>query len=258
MTIRTSFGQACRDTRRRLDVSQQQLADAVGLSRGYIARIEGGAANPTLSQVERISDILGLDVALVTRPPVFLSERRQHDIVHARCSSCAQRRLERRGWRVVREVEVSHGRIHAWVDLLAFDPRTGALLIIEVKTRLDDLGGLERQLGWYEQYAVPAARRLGWQPRTVATWLLALASDEVEASWRANRLAIGQTFTDRAPDMLAVVRGEARPADRGIALIDPTSRRADWLIRGRLDGRRSPAPFRGYADAAHRLELARA
>jgi hypothetical protein len=52
--------------------------------------------------------------------------------------------------------------------------------------------------------------------------------------------------------MLAAVAGEAW-GGRGLALIDPSSRRRAWLIRTRLDGRRSPAPFADYADAARRL-----
>lgn len=253
MTITLSFGRLTREMRVRLDISQRQLAAAVGLSRGYIARIESGTANPTLAHVEQIADVLGLDLALVATPPIFLSERRPHDLVHARCSTYVQRRLEHHGWQVAREIEVSNGRIHAWVDLLAFDPRTGVLLIIEVKTRLDDLGGMERQLGWYERHARQAAERLGWRPRLVATWLLVLASDEVEGTLRTSRHAIDHAFQDRAPDMLAIARGEARPAPRGVALVDPTSRRADWLIRSRLDGRRGPTSFRGYSDAVQRL-----
>jgi transcriptional regulator with XRE-family HTH domain len=254
MSIAITFGRACRDMRQRLDISQAQLAATVGLSRGYIARIETGAANPTVHQLERIAAAVGLDVALMTTPPVFLSERPRQDLVHARCSMYADRRLSAQGWVVAREVEVSDGHIHAWVDLLAFDPRTGVLLIIEIKTRLDDLGGLERQLGWYERHAARAATGLGWRPRTIGTWLLGLASAEVDGACRANRHVFDTSFPGRAPDMLAVSRGAAAPARRSIALIDPTSRRADWLIRTRLDGRRGPAPFDGYADAVRRMK----
>ena len=42
--------------------------------------------------------------------------------------------------------------------MLAFDPATGILVVIEVKTRLDDLGAIERQMGWYERSAFGVAR----------------------------------------------------------------------------------------------------
>lgn len=40
---------------------------------------------------------------------------------------------------------------------------------------------------------------------------------------------------------------------RGFALIDPSSRRHDWLIRTSLEGRRSKLPYAGYAQALARM-----
>jgi len=166
-------------------------------------------------------------------------------------------RLARRPGRdqdvVAREVELVHGRMHGWIDLLAFDARTGTVVIVEIKTRLDDLGVIERQLGWYERRAFEVARDLGWHPRRLTAWLLLLASDDVDAAIRANREALGTAFAMRAPEMLASLEGRSARVGRGLALIDPTSRRQGWLIRARVDGRRSAAPFRDYANAAARF-----
>ncbi len=142
-----------------------------------------------------------------------------------------------RGWPIPR-----------WIDLLAFDPSTGSLVVIEIKTRVDDIGAVERQLGWYERSAPELARERGWAPRSVRGVLLVLASEEVERTLHANRDALGMAFP-RRDDVL-------RPTDvagRGLALIDPRRRRGDWLMRSRLDGRRSVAPYSDYADAATRL-----
>lgn len=234
-----------------LDVTQQVLADAVGVSRPYIAAVESGRANPSLDLVVRIAERLGIEVDLVARPPLVIA-RPQHDLVHARCSGYVDRRLRRAGWEVHREVEVVHGRSHGWIDLLAFDPRTGMLLIVEVKTRIDDLGAIERQLGWYERSAPGLARPFGWRPVRVLGCLILLASDEVDAGCRVNADALGAAFPWRAPEMTRVIGGEHLPAapSRGLALIDPSSRRRDWLLRTRADGRRTAAPYRDYADAA--------
>ena len=145
------------------------------------------------------------------------------------------------------------GRSHGWIDLLAFDPRTGILLVVEIKTRLDDLGAIERQLGWYERSAFEVANRLGWQPRTVVGWLLALASDEVEGVLRSNRDLMARAFPSRAQEMSSLLETGALPGGRGVALIDPIRKRRAWLIPSHVDGRRSGAPYRGYADAAGRL-----
>lgn len=158
--------------------------------------------------------------------------------------------MRQAGLATAREVEVVHGRSHGWIDLLAFDPRTGTLLIVEVKTRIDDLGAIERQLGWYERSAFALAENLGWHPRRSATWLLVLASEEVDTSVRVTRDALRPAFPARAPEMSRLLGGSTEGYARGLAMIDPASRRRDWLIKTRLDGRRSVAPYVDYADAA--------
>lgn len=254
MIIRVTFARLCRDTRARLRLTQRQLADAVGVSRGYIAKIERGSANPSLDLVERIADALEIEIELVARNPIVVGRDRQRDFVHARCSGHVDGRLRGAGWFTAREVEVVHGRSHGWIDLLAFDPRTGTLLVIEIKTRLDDVGAIERQLGWYERSAFEVARGLGWRPRRVLGWLLVLASDEVEDAIRSNREVLARAFPTRAREMSGLlVQGDLPILGRGAALIDPASKRRAWLNPSRVDGRRSPAPYTDYADAARRL-----
>jgi transcriptional regulator with XRE-family HTH domain len=249
-TLRVAFGLACHDVRLSLDVSRQALADRVGVSSRYLSSIEHGSANPSLRLVESIAAALGLDVQLVVRSPTFLARARVKDAVHARCSAYVDRRLRGQGWETAREVEIVHGRSHGWIDLLAFDRRTGTLLIIEIKTRLDDLGALERQIGWYERMAWNPARDLGWRPTRVVSIVLALASDEVERVVRTHRDLLALAFPLRAQELGEVIENRGTlVAGRGFALIDPSSRRRDWLIRTSIDGRRSRLPYAGYADA---------
>jgi transcriptional regulator with XRE-family HTH domain len=237
-----------------LDITQQALALAAGVSRSLVAEIEAGRANPSLDVVSRLADALGLELEILGRQPLVIGTRTR-DAVHARCSGYTDRRLRAAVWQTAREVEVAGARAHGWIDLLAFDPRTGALLIIEVKTRLDDIGAIERHMAWYERHAIRVARDRGWEPRSVSTWLLLLASDEVDTSVGRYRDALRIAFPRRATDLrIDVLRPEDIPAgSRGLALIDPTSRRRDWLIPTRSDGRRTRLPYRDYADAARRL-----
>jgi transcriptional regulator with XRE-family HTH domain len=238
-----------------LDVTQQELAKATGVSRSHIAGIETGRVDPSLDLVWSISDRLGLELQFVGRAPRVIQTRRG-DLVHARCSALVDRRMQRAGWETVREVEVAGGRSHGWIDLLAFDPRSRTLIIIEVKTRVDDIGAVERQIGWYERGAYQVAASLGWKPRRTLSWLLLLASDEVESQISLHRHLLKRAFPARAREMRAIVRdGYFLSNIRGLALIDPTSRRADWLVSTRSDGRRSATPFRDYADAARRLSM---
>lgn len=255
--LRTSFARLCRDTRISLDLSQRELAVAVGVSHGYLAALEGGHANPSLAVVQQIGDVLGLRLEFASTPPIVVEPIRQRDLVHARCSAYVDRRFRAAGWITRREVEVVHGRWHGWIDLLAFDPRTGTLVLVEVKTILDDVGGVERQLAWYERHVPEVARGLGWRPIRTSSWLLLLASSDVESMVRANREALDIPFPDRARAMRVVLQQDAaattQVAERGLALIDPRSRRRDWLVATRSDGRRSPAPYRDYAEATRLL-----
>jgi hypothetical protein len=174
--------------------------------------------------------------------------------VHARCSGYVDRRFRATGWLTSREVEIVHQRSHGWIDILAFDPATKLLIVAELKTRLDDLGAIERQIGWYERSAFEVARRLGWAPRRTVAWLLVLASGEVEEAIRSNRDVLMRAFPIRAREMSrGLRRADEMSSGRGLALIDPTSKRRDWLMPSRVDGRRSAAPFIDYGNAARRL-----
>jgi hypothetical protein len=66
----------------------------------------------------------------------------------------------------------------------------------------------------------------------------------------ANRKPFAIGFPVRATELAQMVAGESEviPPGRALAMIDPFSRRAVWLRPLRVDGRRSPAPFRDYAD----------
>ncbi len=219
-----------------------------------IGTIEGGKANPTLDTVVELLDALGLELEVLIRGPVLLGGARNGDAAHAVCSGYVQRRLEAAGWQTAREIRIEDGRYLGWIDLLAFHEPSGLLLAIEIKTRIDDLGSIERSMDWYMQASMRAARRFGWRPLHADGWLVCLATDEVEDRIRESRAAIDVAFPVRASEMTALLTDPVgRRRGRALALIDPRSRRRSWLIRTRADGRRSEAPYRGYADFMNRL-----
>jgi hypothetical protein len=200
--------------------------------------------------VDRLLAAMGARLILDAKAP-FLANSRQRDRVHATCTAHVARRIERAGWEVAMEIEVGRDRSRGWIDVLAWHPGTGLLLVIEVKTEFRDLGAIERQLGWYENEAWSAARRQGWRPRRVAGVLILLSTAAVEDRIRDNRDGLARTFPARARDLSAIVSdggiGPEGPR-RGLALIDPRSRRVAWLRPSRVDGRRTPAPYIDYAD----------
>jgi transcriptional regulator with XRE-family HTH domain len=61
--IRVGFGQRVRVLRDRRGWSQEQLAQACGLHRTYVGGIERGERNPSLINIGRIANALGVGVA---------------------------------------------------------------------------------------------------------------------------------------------------------------------------------------------------
>ena len=121
-------------------------------------------------------------------------------------------------------------------------------MVIEVKTELIDLGGLERQLAWYSREARRAGKALGWDPAAVVTAALVLATLVNDDRIRENAAGIRQAFPRRWRDLMQTVRVGEVGRGWGLALINPQSRVRDWCRPTVLDGRRSQAPYRHVAD----------
>jgi CheY-like chemotaxis protein len=67
--IKTRFGTAVRTERKRLGISQEELAGRAGLHRTYVADIERGARNLSLANIEKLAKALGTTIpALFTEP----------------------------------------------------------------------------------------------------------------------------------------------------------------------------------------------
>ena len=56
-----------RERRNLLGLTQQDLADYTGLSLRIIKSIESGKGNPSVGNLDRIADILGLEISLTVK-----------------------------------------------------------------------------------------------------------------------------------------------------------------------------------------------
>jgi hypothetical protein len=64
-----------------------------------------------------------------------------------------------------------------------------------------------------------------------------------------NRDVFGSSFPVRSDALrAAILRTAPLPNESGLAMIDPRSRRSNWLRPTRIDGRRSAAPYVDYID----------
>lgn len=61
--IKWLFGRAVRRRRRELDLSQEELAERAGLHRNYVSDIERGDRNPSLENIQKLAEALGLKVS---------------------------------------------------------------------------------------------------------------------------------------------------------------------------------------------------
>ena len=252
--LQLDIATAIRDTRRSLGWSQRELARRCGLAQATVSNIERCDGQASIGVVAAVLDVLSIRPELHLRTP-FVDRRPQGDAVHHRCLTHVARRLEGLGWIVSEEVEVEDGRLHGWIDILAFDRSSGTVIVAEIKTELHDLGEIERTMGWYERLAWRASARLGWRPRSVVGVLLVLATDAVEARIAENRDAIRRTYAVRGIEIQAWLDQEPRPplGGRGLALIDPGRRGKRWAWSSAIDGSRMTPPFRDYAEAARAL-----
>jgi len=226
--------------------SQRRLAQAAACSQSTIARIERGAApNLSLRTLLRVLRALGIDHELrltpsrVEEPPI-------RDRAHARCVAWVARQLERSGFRVATEVEVGGGRWRGFIDILAMHPTARLLLVIEVKTEIDDVGAIDRQVGGYVEAAWPAAGVLGWRPRGTTGLLVLLATRDTDRRLQEHRAYFDRAFALRARALRGFVLESSSDLPprgaRGLAMVDPASRR-DWLLPTAIDGRRTPARY---------------
>jgi transcriptional regulator with XRE-family HTH domain len=258
--LASAVGGMYRNARRTLGLSQRDLEARTGVSQSAQSRFERGLSSAVdLAAMERLALALGARPRFSLDTPFLADRAAQRDLVHARSTGFVAARLRRAGWVVDTEVQIDGSFGPGWIDVLAFQPASGCLLVVEVKTELMDVGRVQRTLGWYGSRAMAAARSRGWRPDWTQACLLVLATDAVDRALQGNRIFIREAFPMRAAALAEIVAGQAGPAsgERALAMIDPLSRRQRWLRPTRLDGRTSRAPHPDYAAVARRMTVRR-
>src|SRR3972149_4948882 len=168
-----------------------------------------------------------------------------------RPNASVRRRLERRGWIVAQESEITMGGTHGFIDILAFDPATRTLVLGEIKTELHDIGEVQRTMAWYEREARPAARRLGWMPSRIRSCVFLLVTRANDERVAANREALAQAYPVRSRVLASLLKDPspripAPPARPGGPLMKlPNRVKEDRTELPRLHGRSGAKPFPG-------------
>ena len=69
MEIREAFAQNLRAFRRARGLSQEELAHQAGIDRTYISALERNVYNASIDVVDRLAEVLGVDVAELLKRP---------------------------------------------------------------------------------------------------------------------------------------------------------------------------------------------
>ena len=166
------FGLSIRALRRRRRWTQAELGRRGGVSQSVVSRIErGGAGQQTVETLIRLVMALGARLRLSILAHGEDLDRLL-DAGHAAIVKRVAELLRGLGWEVVPEATFNVYGERGSIDLLAFHPATGALLVIEVKSVVPDiqatLAGIDRKA----RLAVTVAKARGWRVRTVSRWLV--------------------------------------------------------------------------------------
>jgi len=186
------LGRLVRTLRVRQRLTQAALASRAGIGRRAVSMIEcGDARRLRVGTVEAAVWALGarLDLRVLWNGPEL---DRLLDAGHAAIAASVKRRLQRWGWLV--RVEVSYSRYgeRGRIDLLGWHPRTGILVVIEIKTDLVDVQQLLGSLDAKARLGRHVAERFGW-PVSATVPAIVFADDRTVR----RRLVAHDTLFDR-------------------------------------------------------------
>lgn len=228
------LGRLLRMRRMRRGWRLEDLAHRSGLSITTMARGENGSF-ASLDTVRRHGAALDLRIEWVVIGR-GADVARTLDDEHSAIVEVVAARLRKLGFEVAAEASFSIYGERGRIDVLAYDPMTNTLYLVEVKTELSDLQALFGSIDVRERLAPRIVSDRGWAPARRIS-ILAVADT---AHNREIVRTHGATFADWSR---VSFREDARPlaASRQLMWIPPTAAgRTSWLA-----GRRRVASSAG-------------
>jgi transcriptional regulator with XRE-family HTH domain len=207
------FGRQFRALRVRLEKRQSDVSTRARLSRSLIGAIDRGELDGvTVGALVKAAAALGADVDLYLR---WRGERldRLVDEAHAALVDTFVLLLQRLGWIVEVEVSFSIWGERGSIDILAFHPQFGALLIVEIKSVIADsqatLHGLDRKA----RLGRDVIQGRAWDVRHVSRLLVIGAT----ATSRRRVARLAATYDATLPERGTATRRWLRRPDRPLA-----------------------------------------
>lgn len=188
------FGSAVRALRHRRGLTQAEVAVAALVSQAAVSRCESGDVESlTLKAVARIIGAVGGTVSLRAYWNGAELERLL-DAAHAGLVERVVEILVANGWVVIPEATFSIYGERGSIDVLAYHPAHGAVLVVEVKSVVPDLQSMLAGIDRKVRLAPRIARERGWRVGSVSR-LLVLPDDPTARRRLARHLAtVDQTM----------------------------------------------------------------
>jgi hypothetical protein len=228
---RSAFGVAC---------GRRTVARLAGVSRWTVARVEQGRLNRVaLPSMRAVAGVLDISIELAIRWQGAELDRvasSGHDTLH---EAVARLLDERSDWIAVPELSYSIWGERGVIDVVAWNPASRTLLVIELKTEIVEVGRLIAQVDRYRRLALLIARDRGWSPARVAAWVIVADSRTNRRRLAEHRGVLRSAF----PDDGRTARGWLRSPDQAVAVLSfLPDERARHLTRASDRNRRGRVP----------------
>jgi len=207
------FGATVRSIRVRRGLRQDDLAIVTHVPRRKIAMIEHGHLDSIqLGPLRRVCGELEIRVDLIPRWRAGDLDR----MLSARHSALAEAviqalRVDSPEWQVVPEVSFSIWGERGVIDLLAWHPGRRALLIIELKTELVDVGEMLGTMDRKRRLAGAIASERGWVPETISAWIIVAGGRTNERRVAAHRSTLRAAYPEDGRTIRAWLRDPTTP-----------------------------------------------
>jgi hypothetical protein len=167
-----------------------------------------------LGTLERIVSAVGASLDLTLR---WEGERldRLIDSAHAWLAQTTAALLTATGWEVRTEVSFNHFGDRGRVDLLAYHPSLGILLVIELKSAIGDIQETLGRLDIKVRVARELAESVGWPPPRAVIPVLVLPESRTTRRTLAAHATLFARFSLRGRSALAWVRRPSTPVPAG-------------------------------------------
>lgn len=225
--IATTLGREARATRRRRRLTQQRVADMIGISRSRYADIERGqGATAPLATWAGIGAALGRPLAVSLSREIEVPDLR--DAGHLAAQELVLRVAGIHHRAASFELPTRPTDPTRSTDVALRDDRHRALILVEIWNRLDDLGAAARASDRKAAEAADLAAFAGADDgsyRVTTCWLLVATAANRRLVARYPQILRARFPGSSAAWVAALADGAAPPAQPGIAWVDPRSAR---------------------------------